>query len=82
MRLNQLTCLLALLAVVGCTQKQKEAPIEQETLSGLKRSNFQSVVNGDSTDLYVLSNANGVEVTLTNYGGRIVSVRFPTKMAT
>jgi aldose 1-epimerase len=79
MRLNQLTCLLALLAVVGCTQKQKEAPIEQETLSGLKRSNFQSVVNGDSTDLYVLSNANGVEVTLTNYGGRIVSVMVPDK---
>lgn len=79
MRLNQLTCLLALLAVVGCTQKQKEAPIEQETLSGLKRSNFQSVVNGDSTDLYVLSNTNGVEVTLTNYGGRIVSVMVPDK---
>src|SRR5690606_27649831 len=32
-----------------------------------------------STDLYVLTNANGVEVTLTNYGGRIVSVMVPDK---
>lgn len=79
MKLNQLILLMALIAMVGCTNKQKEAPAEQTTLSGLKRSDFQSVVNGDSTDLYVLKNANGVEVTLTNYGGRIVSVMVPDR---
>lgn len=79
MKLNQLILLMALIAMVGCTNKQKEAPAEQTTLSGLKRSDFQSAVNGDSTDLYVLKNANGVEVTLTNYGGRIVSVMVPDK---
>lgn len=79
MKLNQLILLLALVAVVGCNNKQKEAPAEQTTLSGLKRSDFQSVVNGDSTDLYVLKNANGMEVTLTNYGGRIVSVVVPDR---
>ena len=79
MKLNQLILLMALTAMVGCTNKQKEAPVEQTTLSGLKRSDFQSAVNGDSTDLYVLKNANGVEVTLTNYGGRIVSVMVPDK---
>ncbi|WP_286853967.1 MULTISPECIES: aldose epimerase family protein [unclassified Proteiniphilum] len=79
MRLNRMIWLLALIAVVGCTSKQKETPAEQATLSGLKKSNFQSVVNGDSTNLYVLTNANGVEVTLTNYGGRIVSVMVPDR---
>ncbi|HCC86569.1 MAG TPA: galactose-1-epimerase [Porphyromonadaceae bacterium] len=79
MKLNRLIWLLALIAVVGCTNKQKEAPGEQTTLSGLKRSDFRSVVNGDSTDLYVLTNANGMEVTLTNYGGRIVSVMVPDR---
>ncbi|NLY23811.1 MAG: galactose mutarotase [Bacteroidales bacterium] len=79
MKLNQLILLMALTTMVGCTNKQKEAPVEQTTLSGLKRSDFQSAVNGDSTDLYVLKNANGVEVTLTNYGGRIVSVMVPDK---
>ena len=79
MKLNQLILLVALVAMVGCTNKQKEAPAEQTTLSGLKRADFQSAVNGDSTDLYVLTNANGVEVTLTNYGGRIVSVMVPDR---
>ena len=53
--------------------------LEETTLSGLKRTDFQSVVNGDSTDLYLLKNANGMEVTVTNYGGRIVSVMVPDK---
>jgi aldose 1-epimerase len=79
MKLTQLIWLMALITVVGCTNKQKEAPAEQTTLSGLKRSDFQSVVNGDSTDLYVLKNATGMEVTLTNYGGRIVSVMVPDR---
>lgn len=79
MKLNQLILLVVLVAMVGCTNKQKEAPAEQTTLSGLKRADFQSAVNGDSTDLYVLTNANGVEVTLTNYGGRIVSVMVPDR---
>ena len=79
MKLNQLIWLLAIVAVVGCTPKQKDAPAEQATLSGLKKSDFQSAVNGDSTDLYVLTNANGAEVTLTNYGGRIVSVMVPDR---
>jgi len=35
--------------------------------------------DGDSTDLYVLNNAKGMEVTLTNYGGRIVSVMVPDR---
>ncbi|MDD4630801.1 MAG: galactose mutarotase [Proteiniphilum sp.] len=77
--MNQLFLLLAVIAMAGCVNKQKEAPAEQATLSGLKKSNFQSVVNGDSTNLYVLTNANGVEVTLTNYGGRIVSVMVPDR---
>lgn len=79
MKLNRLILLLAIIAVAGCTNKQKEAPVEQTTLSGLKKSNFQTEVNGDSINLYVLTNANGVEVTVTNYGGRIVSVMVPDK---
>lgn len=49
------------------------------TASGLLRKNFQTVVNGDSTDLYVLKNAAGMEVCITNFGGRIVSVMVPDK---
>lgn len=57
----------------GCQKK------EEKTASGLLRSNFQTVIEGDSTDLYVLKNAAGMEVCITNFGGRIVSVLVPDK---
>lgn len=52
---------------------------EQPTESGLLKSNFQAEVNGKKTDLYVLRNANNMEVCVTNFGGRIVSVMVPDK---
>ena len=78
-QLTGIVAIAAMVAVVACTGKQQETTGEEVTLSGLTRSNFQSEVNGDSTDLYVLKNANGVEVTLTNYGARIVSVMVPDR---
>ena len=52
---------------------------EQPTLSGLLRSNFQTTHAGQPTDLYTLTNANGMEVCFTNFGGRIVSIMVPDK---
>lgn len=82
MKLNNLFWIMVVLGLVACNNQKKETSGDAETLSGLKRSNFQSVVNGDSTDLYVLKNGNGMEVTVTNYGGRIVSVMVPDKNGT
>jgi len=45
----------------------------------LTKSKFVQVVNGDTTALYVLKNTAGVEVCITNFGGRIVSVLVPDK---
>lgn len=78
-RINRLILLLGIIAVAGCTNKQKEAPVEETTLSGLKKSDFQTELNGKPVDLYLLKNANGVEVAVTNYGGRIVSVMVPDR---
>ena len=78
MKVKQLIGLVVTIAMAACANKQGSSE-EAITLSGLKRSHFQSVVNGDSTDLYVLKNANGIEVTLTNYGTRIVSVMVPDR---
>ena len=36
-------------------------------------------VDGKQTDLFVLKNKNGMEVCITNFGGRIVSVMVPDK---
>ncbi|WP_294081582.1 aldose epimerase family protein [Proteiniphilum sp. UBA5384] len=78
-KFNRLVLLLAIIAVAGCTNKQKEVPAEETTLSGLKKSDFQAEVDGDSVSLYVLKNTNGAEVAVTNYGGRIVSVMVPDR---
>lgn len=79
MKFKNLLWLFALIAIVGCTGNQKQTQEESLTLSGLKRSDFQSGIKGEATDLYVLTNDNGVEVTITNYGGIIVSVMVPDK---
>lgn len=63
-----------LLLILSSCQKQ-----EVKTASGLLKSKFQSVINGDSVNLYVLKNASGMEVCITNYGGRIVSILVPDK---
>lgn len=59
----------------ACASKEKQSV----TLSGLQTENFRSEVNGQKTDLYTLKNRQGMEVCVTNFGGRIVSVMVPDK---
>ena len=68
--------MVALLA--ACSGKQAE----DKTLSGLNPADFRTEVDGKQTDLYVLKNKNGMEVCITNFGGRIVSVMVPDKDGT
>ena len=42
-----------------------------------KRENFQTELNGKKVDLYFLTNSNGYEISITNYGGIIVSIMIP-----
>ncbi len=48
-------------------------------ISGLKREDFQAMVQGKETDLYTLTNAQGMEVSITNYGGSLVSIMVPDR---
>lgn len=59
--------------MLGCTTN------EQPTQSGLLRSHFQTEHAGMPTDLYTLTNNQGMEVCFTNFGGRIVSIMIPDK---
>ena len=70
---NLILSALALAAVLfaSCTQEQTC----ELTKSGLDPAAFKT----DSTALYVLTNKNGMEVCITNYGGRIVSIMVPDK---
>lgn len=50
-----------------------------QSLSGLKKEDFKKVINGKEVDLFVLTNANGMEVAVTNYGGSLVAIMVPDK---
>lgn len=63
----------SLIGLAGCGAARDN----ETTRSGLKRADFQTVVNGDSTDLYTLIGPTGMEVCITNYGGRVVSILVP-----
>ncbi|MEO8819688.1 MAG: aldose epimerase family protein [Ginsengibacter sp.] len=43
------------------------------------KKNFETTIDGKPTDLYILKNHNGMEVAITNYGGRLVSLVVPDK---
>lgn len=45
----------------------------------LNKKNFQKIVDGKETNLYFLKNKNGMEVAITNYGGRIVGINVPDR---
>lgn len=75
MKSMMLTAGVILTQLAACTSQ----PQEEQTLSGLNQKDFQTEVSGKATDLYVLRNAAGMEVCVTNYGGRIVSVMVPDK---
>lgn len=52
---------------------------ETENICGLRREDFQTTIGGKQTDLYILKNANGNEVAITNYGGALVAIMVPDK---
>lgn len=49
----------------------------ERTVSGLDPVRFDSIVNNKKTALYALKNDKGMEVCVTNFGGRIVSLVVP-----
>ena len=62
--------MMTALVFAGCSNKSAQTA----TLSGLNPAKFDSTINGKKTALYTLKNAAGMEVCITNFGGRIVSV--------
>ena len=72
--MKKLMIVLAAAAVLaGCNQKKE--PVL--TGSGLNPDDFVATYNNMPTALYTLTNANGMEVCITNFGGRIVSILVP-----
>lgn len=52
---------------------------QQLTLSGLDAAKFDTVINEKPVGLYTLTNEQGMEVCVTNFGGRVVSIMVPDR---
>lgn len=62
--------------MLSCAGSQ-QAP--QLTVSGLNPAKFDTTIQAKPVKLYTLKNENGMEVCITNYGARIVSLVVPDK---
>jgi len=52
---------------------------EFKTLKRLHKEDFQKTVEGKQINLFLLNNANGIEVSIINFGAKIVSLLVPDK---
>mgnify|MGYP002623326460 CR=1 FL=1 len=73
---SMLLALTSIALLASCETKKQEA---QLTASGLNPADFESTIDGKQTALYTLKNANGMEVCITNFGGRVVSIMVPDR---
>lgn len=77
MKKNILTILAAAALVLAAC-----APKQTLTVSGLNPADFEDTRDGIPVALYTLTNASGMEVCITNFGGRIVSIAVPDREGT
>jgi aldose 1-epimerase len=75
LKTNFIAAALTVAALAACSSTADT----QMTVSGLNPKDFDSTVQGKKTELITLKNSNGMEVCLTNYGARIVSLCVPDK---
>lgn len=83
---NILTLLMIVLMIVSCKENKKTADKEEvsqvetpKSLHNLNPSDFEKEIDGKQTKFYTLTNANGIEVTFTDFGQRLISLYVPDK---
>lgn len=74
-------CLLAVSACNSSSNKQKNNNMDNSSQATAVPSKeaFEKTIDGKKTHLFVLKNNKNVQVAITNYGGRVVSLLVPDK---
>jgi aldose 1-epimerase len=67
---------ISLIYITSCTPKQAE---EATSLQNIEKTAFGTTPDGSVADLYTLTNINGLEMKVTNYGGIITSLMVPDR---
>jgi len=70
---------VALLNQIGCTSMPASTHSAPAVARGVARAPFGGTADGRSAELFTLTNARGIEVRLTNYGGIITSLKTPDR---
>ena len=73
-RVCGLTTAFALVLLAGCGQKKESGAKVQ-----MKKQPFGKTADGQAVDLYTLTNPNGLEAAITNYGGIVVRLKTPDR---
>ncbi|UZR96989.1 aldose epimerase family protein [Chondrinema litorale] len=71
--------LLALTVFSSCQKESTEETTKELSEMDKLKLAFKDTINDQPNELYVLENKNGMVVTITNYGARIVSINVPDK---
>lgn len=80
MKLYHLPIFAAAMALASaCGSNGNEKEDVALTKSGLNPENFVDTIDDVPVALYTLANENGMEVCITNFGGRVVSIMVPDK---
>jgi aldose 1-epimerase len=77
--MKNIKVLILVFATVLCASCGKTA---KTTKSGLEFAKFRKTIDGKQNTLFTIENANGMEVSVTNYGARIISILVPDKNGT
>ncbi len=78
MRLRDGVFVYCLAALVAGAAGSWGAPA-QKSNGGIQRSTFGKMADGETIDLFTLTNRNGMKVSITNYGARVVSILVPDR---
>jgi aldose 1-epimerase len=68
--IGMLFCFIAVMFVSG---------LQAEAKSKMQKQSFGKTEDGQQVDLYILTNKNGMEAAITNYGGTVVSLMVPDR---
>jgi aldose 1-epimerase len=70
---------IAMIALLGVVLTPVAQGNSAEMAKAMEKKAFGTTPDGKSADLYTLTNKSGMQVTITNYGGAVVSIVVPDK---
>ena len=71
--------IIAMLAIMLAGAAIAAAQQKSETKPGLKMESFGKTADGQEVQLFTLTNKNGIEAKITNFGGIVVSLKTPDR---